>query len=132
MNPFLSKLWRLRELQIQRGFHRGWVYHQLRQQFELGLDELELIAEVLGYRRGWVWHQWKALQNEYASSQLQKPLSLLGLSFPFTKEQLSSTYRRMARLTHPDAGGSHEAFIAINQAYETLKGYLAWQGEAVS
>ncbi len=131
MSAFIEELWRLRCLQLQRGYRRIWVFHKLREQFELDLEDLKLIASVLGYHPGWIWHQWDSLQNSEDCSgapELHKPLSLLRLTFPFTRDQLACAYRRMARLTHPDSGGSHEAFIVVNEAYECLKRYLALSG----
>jgi hypothetical protein len=43
---------------------------------------------------------------------------LLGLTFPWTRDQLKRAFRRMARKAHPDAGGSDEEFKAVDRAYE--------------
>ncbi len=37
-----------------------------------------------------------------------------------TKKQLTRRYRNLARQVHPDTGGSHEKFVELNNAYETL------------
>ncbi len=37
-----------------------------------------------------------------------------------TKKSLTKLYRRLARKVHPDTGGSHEKFVELNDAYETL------------
>ncbi len=37
-----------------------------------------------------------------------------------TVKGLTRQYRNMARMYHPDKGGCHEAFIRLNQAFETL------------
>lgn len=42
---------------------------------------------------------------------------VLGLSADCTPEQVASRYRELAKQHHPDAGGSHEEFIRIQQAY---------------
>lgn len=128
MSAFRLELRRLREMQQERGYRPIWVYYKLRAEFKLGLHELELIAQTLDYRRAWAWHQWKALQQENTSNHLTAHLSLLGLQVPYTKEQLTIAYGRMARLTHPDTGGDHETFIATNRAYESLKEHLAVVG----
>jgi hypothetical protein len=39
-----------------------------------------------------------------------------------TRKHLSRLYRKLARQVHPDTGGSHEKFVALNAAYETLLG----------
>jgi hypothetical protein len=37
-----------------------------------------------------------------------------------TKKGLTRQYRKLARQVHPDAGGSHEKFVELNLAYESL------------
>jgi hypothetical protein len=50
-----------------------------------------------------------------------KPREVLGLPDVFSREQLMDAYRKAARETHPDSGGSHEQFLRIQAAYETLE-----------
>jgi hypothetical protein len=47
-------------------------------------------------------------------------LRMLGLSWPCSREEIKAAYRRLALQTHPDQGGSTEAFRRINEAYERL------------
>lgn len=56
---------------------------------------------------------------EYALSY-QGYLEVLQLSFPFTYQELKSAYRRRARETHPDSGGTAEAFREVHAAYQIL------------
>ena len=56
--------------------------------------------------------------------QIQGDLARLQLAYPFDEEQLTQAYRRRARETHPDAGGSEREFIQVRQAYERLKEVL--------
>ena len=37
-----------------------------------------------------------------------------------TRKCLTGKYRKLARKVHPDTGGSHEKFVELNDAYETL------------
>lgn len=37
-----------------------------------------------------------------------------------TKKSLIKLYRRLARQVHPDTGGSHDKFVELNNAYESL------------
>jgi curved DNA-binding protein CbpA len=46
--------------------------------------------------------------------------ALLGLAENHTEADLKVAFRRLARITHPDAGGSSEAFQKAKLAYETL------------
>ena len=43
--------------------------------------------------------------------------NLLGISTDLTLDSLKSHYRQAARRYHPDAGGSHEEMIQVNEAY---------------
>ncbi len=43
---------------------------------------------------------------------------VLGLQPPFTIEKVRRAYRSRSRFVHPDAGGTHEAFIRLNAAYQ--------------
>ncbi|GAB4379671.1 MAG: hypothetical protein Kow00121_34250 [Elainellaceae cyanobacterium] len=66
----------------------------------------------------------RQLEQKYAEQ-----LQLFALTLPFTTQQLSEAYRKLARETHPDAGGNAEAFLAIFNAYQLLK-EIAEQGIA--
>lgn len=45
---------------------------------------------------------------------------VLGISPSATTEQIKTAYRKAARATHPDAGGSSETFHIVAEAYEIL------------
>ena len=45
---------------------------------------------------------------------------VLGLTPSATAEQIKAAYRKAARTTHPDRGGSAETFHVITEAYEVL------------
>lgn len=49
----------------------------------------------------------------------------LDLSLPLTAEQVGQAYRLLAKAAHPDAGGSPEAFAAVDRAKHVLLGWLA-------
>jgi hypothetical protein len=44
-------------------------------------------------------------------------VNLLGLAEPLTFDSLRAAYRSAARVNHPDAGGSHDAMVAVNEAF---------------
>jgi curved DNA-binding protein CbpA len=50
--------------------------------------------------------------------------ALLGLTPPFTVDQLKNAYRRKSRECHPDHGGPESAMKGVNLAYETLLKFL--------
>src|SRR3972149_5821850 len=45
---------------------------------------------------------------------------ILGVSRAATQEEIKKAYRKKALQTHPDKGGSKEAFQQVGNAYETL------------
>ncbi|HEX9923665.1 MAG TPA: DnaJ domain-containing protein [Anaerolineae bacterium] len=42
----------------------------------------------------------------------------LNLTFPSTLAEVKAAYRKLAKQAHPDQGGSHEQFLALQAAYE--------------
>ena len=44
----------------------------------------------------------------------------LGLNKSATLEQIKSSYRKLVKQHHPDAGGEKDRFLAIQHAWETL------------
>jgi DnaJ-class molecular chaperone len=55
------------------------------------------------------------LQAEYRLLHLQAEVSLA---------EVRTQYRELAKRYHPDAGGSHADFLALQQAYEQVMEYL--------
>ncbi len=45
-------------------------------------------------------------------------IQMLNLSWPCTEAEVKSAYRKLAKSTHPDGGGSEEQFLELQQAYE--------------
>lgn len=80
---------------------------------------------------------WESV-GSFGSGQLSRTefaAHLLTLEFdadpPLTLRSLRSTFRRAARESHPDMeSGSHEAFLAVQAAYEDLKRHLECGFEA--
>ena len=48
------------------------------------------------------------------------PRAVLGLTFDATRDEAQRAFRRLARQTHPDAGGDAAAFRAVAGAWATL------------
>lgn len=46
--------------------------------------------------------------------------AILGVAADATREQIQSAYRRLARIHHPDCGGSHERMVELGEAYAIL------------
>ena len=49
---------------------------------------------------------------------------LLSLQAEVSLAEVRIRYRELAKLYHPDAGGSHADFLALQQAYEQVLEYL--------
>jgi curved DNA-binding protein CbpA len=49
------------------------------------------------------------------------PYAVLGVARGADEAQIHAAYRDAVRRTHPDAGGSAEAFEAVQEAYEALR-----------
>jgi len=50
------------------------------------------------------------------------PYQVLHLLPSAPDEVVTVVYRTLARLTHPDVGGDHDAMLALNQAYDAIGG----------
>ena len=62
--------------------------------------------------------------------RLNDAFDLLGIQ-PSTLYQTGySRYRRLSKKTHPDKGGSHEDFVRIQEAWDTVKPLL-WKNPPV-
>jgi restriction system protein len=48
------------------------------------------------------------------------PYEVLGVDHNATQEEVEAAYRRLIRLTHPDAGGTNLLFRQVKEAYDTL------------
>jgi hypothetical protein len=46
-------------------------------------------------------------------------------SFPLTAEAVAVAFKQAAKVAHPDAGGSMEAFVAVDRAKHVLLAWLA-------
>lgn len=51
---------------------------------------------------------------------LGEHLKIMKLSFPFTMQELKSSFRALAFEHHPDKGGSEKEFVKIKKSYDTL------------
>lgn len=63
----------------------------------------------------------------YLPPPIQYPVwvGVLGLeAYPKTAEEVTAQYRLQAKVVHPDAGGSQEEFVALNQAKDEAMAWL--------
>lgn len=133
-------------LSVVFDYSPGWAYHQIKDFF--GDIDYQIITNVIQDNRN-LWlhyfqHHWgshkhyhshqREHQHQRQHQQKHEPysskpqnnfpyqhyLDALNLSFPITLEQLKRAYRQKAKETHPDLGGSAEAFRLVNTAYSVL------------
>ena len=52
------------------------------------------------------------------AGQSPECLELLNLSWPCTVTEVQEAYRRLVKSAHPDGGGNHDKFLALQAAYE--------------
>lgn len=53
--------------------------------------------------------------------------TVLSISSGATPEEIRTAYRKISQKTHPDSGGSHEAQVRVNLAYEVLSDPISRQ-----
>lgn len=66
--------------------------------------------------RGVVWFAKLKMKKE----EIQRALSLLGLSRGVDVAEVKRRYRELAKIHHPDVGGKAENFANISDAYQLL------------
>src|SRR5690349_16830562 len=87
----------------------------------LNADLLAIGAESVIF--GWALLAAGAAWASWAPVQRASDLKVLGLDcIPSSRDELRRAYRRAAKATHPDAGGSATAFRAVTEAFERLAG----------
>jgi curved DNA-binding protein CbpA len=60
------------------------------------------------------------------------PYTVLGVPHGASEREIHAAYRSAVRRTHPDAGGSSDAFESVQEAYEVLRdpaGRAAWNAQ---
>ncbi len=125
------------------GYSVGWAYYKIKEFY--GEFDYHLLANVIKdnqqrwlhyFLRTWGTHQNQQQQqrqqqqrqqqhnNQRTTNQrsfaYQHYLDALKLTYPVTLSELKRAYRQRAKETHPDLGGTAEAFRQVNTAYEVL------------
>jgi hypothetical protein len=100
-----------REVDLAEFAERLCSAEQLKEASLLAAEELTQAMEALS-RKLWVHPDCRA--HDYRMS-----LRVLGLVPPSTRDQIETAYRKLARVHHPDTGGSAYEFRRIETAYRT-------------
>ena len=114
-----------------------WAFHQIKNLY-VQVNREEIFAVIDLNRDKWLNYfenRWGIKENsqdhrEQRTSRTNQSagyaftyrshLELLRVSFPFTKQELKRAYRLKALETHPDSGGTPEAFREVHTAYQIL------------
>ena len=74
--------------------------------------------EVEGYGNP---DQWRAIfAGLFAPLEKDEPYEVLGIEATSSWAEIKSAYRKQTFLTHPDHGGTKEAFCRVREAFEVL------------
>jgi hypothetical protein len=65
-------------------------------------------------------HQQKRRVSNNVDRNKANAVRLMELNNSPTLEEIKKAYRRLSKVHHPDAGGTHENFIRLNKAYDYL------------
>jgi curved DNA-binding protein CbpA len=57
----------------------------------------------------------------WVPTRLREALHLLALGWPPDEGSLTAAWRKAALANHPDRGGTHESFVAVQQAREVVE-----------
>jgi DnaJ-class molecular chaperone len=57
----------------------------------------------------------------------ESPFTVLGLKQDCTEEEFKAAYKKRAKETHPDMGGTAEEFRKVQAAYEAIKRFKGWK-----
>lgn len=133
-------------LSVVFGYSIGWAYYRIKEFY--GQLDYNLLTNVIKdnqqqwlqyFLETWGTNQYQQKQQEEQKQRKQKQqqqnnqrptnkrafthqyyLDALKLTYPITLSELKKAYRQRAKETHPDLGGTAEAFRQVNTAYEVL------------
>lgn len=102
-----------------------------------GLDELEdlkvYIREIIERHKRKQHKKEKSydIPKSDEITKTQRALRIMGLTEKdlknFTEEQLKKIYRKLAKINHPDAGGTNENFQLLSDAYDYLRDLIRYK-----
>lgn len=99
--------------------YKGRAKYNLDQLIALDKQELDKIVEEFYYNLFYQFiNRYYSNDNTVFDPEL---LSKLGLPSSACIDDIKKRFRQLAKEMHPDAGGGHEEFIALNQLYQKLR-----------
>ncbi len=91
---------------------------------ECYVDVWYLFAKMLLTDLAFLYEQDGMTMQRAIPRHLQAEYSLLHLQAEVSLADVHRQYRKLAKLYHPDAGGDHADFLALQLAYERVVEYL--------
>ena len=91
------------------------------------LEECASLDRAEFERRGEVYcHKWREFfyrelpgpSRSAPNAVIERALSVLGLAWPATPDEIRAAYRRRSLVAHPDTGGTDDEFRRVHEAYE--------------
>jgi hypothetical protein len=71
-------------------------------------------------------------KRRWSGAHVPPCLAALGLSIPFTEQELLEAYRDRVKQAHPDRGGSPDAFLQLQRHFEEARSLLGADTNGVS
>jgi DnaJ-class molecular chaperone len=100
------------------------IYASFTKLIECYFETSYLFAKVLLTSPAVLHGQDRMMIQREIPRHLQAEYSLLHLQAGGSLADARTQYRELAKLYHPDAGGQHADFLALQQAYEHVVEYL--------
>jgi len=91
---------------------------------ECYFDSWYLFAHILLTGQALLYGRDRATMQRAIPPHLQAEYRLLQLQAEVSLAEVRTQYRVLAKRYHPDAGGHHSDFLALQQAYEQVVEYL--------
>jgi hypothetical protein len=104
----------------------GWERYYGQRTIALDREKLEREGSVWSRQARAIFYT-TPIEDRQQSWQVPACLQALGLGPKATPALVKAAYRRLAKTAHPDAGGTHEAFVALQEAYEQALALMGGQ-----
>ncbi len=101
---------------VRREPHRQGKPPQTEDTYSLDRKKLETGGSVYGE----TYLFFSTIPSDSAANLETNDAELLGIKMPCNKHEVVRAFRRCAKATHPDAGGTSEDFMKLRDAYNRI------------
>ncbi len=108
-------------------FSRGEIRYKIRCRHESTQEgNLRAVMYVLGTLLAWIDHEILTWDEAFYGFRIEEEdqgawWQVLRAPPDATVDEIEDAYKRQARKVHPDHGGTHEAFLHLQEAYQVAK-----------